>query len=64
MSDGRWRGLATVLPWGVAAAVAVVASHWLPGKWYIIAGTIAGSFAGLLRADPDGPLKAALKAKS
>ena len=61
---GRWRGLATVLPWGVAAAVAVVASHWLPGKWYIIAGTIAGSFAGLLRADPDGPLKAALKAKS
>ncbi len=60
---GRWRGAATLIPWGVAAAVAVVASHWLPGKWYIIAGTIAGSFAGLLRADPDGPLKAALKAR-
>lgn len=60
---GRWRGAATLLPWGVAAAVAVGASHWLPGKWYILAGTVAGSFAGLLRADPDGPLKAALKAK-
>ncbi len=60
---GRWRGAATLVPWGVAAAVAVGASHWLPGKWYILAGTIAGSFAGLLRADPDGPLKSALKVK-
>ncbi len=60
---GRWRGAATLVPWGVAAAVAVGASHWLPAKWYILAGTIAGSFAGLLRADPDGPLKSALKVK-
>ena len=57
---GRWRGASTLLPWGVAAAVAIAASHLLPGKSYIVAGAIAGSFAGLLRADPAGPLKAAL----
>jgi 4-azaleucine resistance transporter AzlC len=57
---GRWRGVSTLLPWGVAAAVAVAASHWLPGKGYIVAGAIAGSLAGLFRADPGGPLRSAL----
>lgn len=57
----RWRGLSTLLPWGVAAAVAIAGEHWLPGKWYILVGTFAGSLAGLLRSDPDGPLKAALQ---
>ncbi|MBL8688711.1 MAG: AzlC family ABC transporter permease [Rhodospirillaceae bacterium] len=57
---GRWRGVSTLLPWGVAAGVAVAASHWLPGKGYIVAGAIAGSLAGLLRPDPGGPLKSAL----
>jgi 4-azaleucine resistance transporter AzlC len=60
---GRWRGASTLLPWGVAAIVATVAAQVLPGKWTIIAGTIAGSLAGLLRADPEGPLKAALRAR-
>jgi 4-azaleucine resistance transporter AzlC len=58
---GRWRGASTLLPWGVAAGVAVAASHWLPGKGYIVVGAIAGSLAGLLRPDPGGPLKAALR---
>jgi 4-azaleucine resistance transporter AzlC len=58
---GRWRGASTLLPWGVAAGVAVAASHWLPGKGYIVVGAIAGSLAGLLRPDPGGPLKSALR---
>jgi 4-azaleucine resistance transporter AzlC len=57
---GRWRGSSTLIPWGVAAVVAVATSHLVPGKVYIVAGAIAGSFAGLLRKDPAGPLKAAL----
>lgn len=42
----RWRGTKTLLPWAVAAATAVAASHWLPGKWYILVGGIAGSLVG------------------
>lgn len=61
---GRWRGVSTLLPWLVAAGVAVAASELLPGKWYILIGTIAGSLAGLLRPDPEGPLRAALEAKA
>jgi 4-azaleucine resistance transporter AzlC len=61
---GRWRGVSTLLPWGVAAIVAIAAAEYLPGKWYIIAGTIAGSLAGLLRPEPEGPLKTALKPRS
>ncbi len=57
---GRWRGVSTLLPWGVAAGVAIATAQWLPGKSYIVVGAIAGSLAGLLRPDPAGPLKSAL----
>jgi len=63
MLCGHWRDVTTLLPWGVAVLVSVGAAAWLPGKWYILAGTIAGSLAGLLRPDPEGPLKSALKAQ-
>jgi branched chain amino acid efflux pump len=46
---GLWRGKADLLPWIVAAGVAVAAQHWLPGKWYILLGGLAGSLIGALR---------------
>jgi predicted branched-subunit amino acid permease len=46
---GLWKGKADLLPWIVAALVAVAAAHWLPGKWYILLGGVAGSLAGVVR---------------
>src|SRR5215213_5739999 len=31
---GMWKGRSNILPWTVAAAVAVAAHHSLPGHWY------------------------------
>jgi 4-azaleucine resistance transporter AzlC len=45
---GMWKGKSNALPWIVAAVVAVAAAHWLPGKWYILLGGIAGSVAGAM----------------
>ena len=45
---GMWKGKATLAPWIVAAAVAIVSAHWLPGKWYILLGGLAGSVMGAL----------------
>lgn len=46
---GFWKGKAVILPWIVAAIVAVAAAHWLPGKWYILLGALAGSLVGAIR---------------
>ena len=46
---GMWRGKGDLLPWLIAAAVAVGAAHWLPGQWYIVLGGLAGSIVGVLR---------------
>ena len=43
---GMWKGKSNLLPWLVAAVVAVAAAHWLPGKWYILLGGMAGSIVG------------------
>jgi 4-azaleucine resistance transporter AzlC len=43
------RGKSTLLPWALAAAVAVGADRWLPGNWYVLLGAMAGSLPGLLR---------------
>jgi 4-azaleucine resistance transporter AzlC len=48
---GMWRGRRDLAPWVVAAAVALAAAHWLPGKWYILLGGLAGSVAGALLYD-------------
>ena len=44
--SGFWRGKSDLLPWIIAAGVALACHHWLPGKWYILAGGLAGSLAG------------------
>jgi len=41
-----WRGRGDLLPWLVAAVVALMASRLIPGKWYILLGGLAGSLAG------------------
>jgi len=43
---GLWKGRSSILPWAVAALVAVLASRWVEGQWYILLGGIAGSVAG------------------
>jgi 4-azaleucine resistance transporter AzlC len=45
---GMWKGKSNLLPWTVAAIVAIAAAHWLPGKWYILLGGIAGSVVGAM----------------
>ena len=45
---GMWKGKAQILPWAMAAVVAVAAAHFLPGKWYILLGGIAGSMVGAM----------------
>ncbi len=46
---GLWKGKADGLPWVVAGIVAMAASWWLPGKWYILLGGLVGSFVGAWR---------------
>jgi branched chain amino acid efflux pump len=48
---GMLRGKRDILPWAVSAAVAIAAAAYLPGKWYILIGGIAGATAGALRRD-------------
>ncbi len=48
---GFWKGRRDIGPWVVAGVVAVVAALYLPGKWYILLGGLAGSLAGGLRDD-------------
>jgi 4-azaleucine resistance transporter AzlC len=40
---GMWKGKSDLLPWAVAAIIAVVAARLLPGSWYILLGGLAGS---------------------
>ena len=47
--QGLYRSPTDLMPWGVAAVCAGVASLTLPGAWYILIGGIAGSLAGALR---------------
>jgi 4-azaleucine resistance transporter AzlC len=43
---GIWKGTLNLMPGVIAAVVAVAAAHWIPGKWYILLGGIAGSVVG------------------
>jgi 4-azaleucine resistance transporter AzlC len=44
-----WRGREDVLPWLVAAVVAIGVEKLLPGKWYILAGGMAGALVPVFR---------------
>ena len=46
---GTWEGRRSVLPWVVAAGVALLAERWLPSGWYVLLGGLAGSLAGAVR---------------
>ena len=46
---GLWRGRSDLLPWVVAAAVAVAGYLLLPGQWYVLLGGLAGSLVGAAR---------------
>ena len=44
---GMWKGRGDLVPWIVAALVAIAAKRLLPdSNWFIIIGGLAGSFAG------------------
>jgi len=47
-----WKGFSRAVPWVIAGIVALVVQHLLPGYWFIIIGSLAGSIsAGLLSDD-------------
>jgi 4-azaleucine resistance transporter AzlC len=43
---GFWRGPGDLLPWIVAAGVALLTRQFLPGTWYVLTGALAGSLLG------------------
>lgn len=50
MLVNMWRGPRDILPWAVAAGVAVTVARLLPGSsWHIVGGALAGSLVGGLR---------------
>lgn len=43
-----WRGVhCDLIPWAVTAVVAITTWYWLPGKWYILIGAMAGSITAV-----------------
>ena len=47
---GLWEGKSTLLPWAVAFGVAVVVAETVTGRWYILAGGVAGGLVEVIRA--------------
>ena len=43
-----WRGKADLLPWAVAACLAVAVEQLLPGKWYIVIGGVGGALVAAM----------------
>ena len=48
---GFWKDRRDLVAWGAAALVAILAALWLPGKWYVLLGGIAGSIVGAIISD-------------
>lgn len=44
-----WRGKRDILPWAVAAGVALLANRILPGAWYVLLGGVAGAVSAAAR---------------
>ncbi|MBI3453557.1 MAG: AzlC family ABC transporter permease [Rhodospirillales bacterium] len=49
---GLWRGRSDILPWLAAAAAAAAAAAFVPGKWYILIGSLAGTAIGAWQREP------------
>jgi len=50
-----WKGRQDLLPWLVAATVAIVSESLLPGKWYIVCGGISGALVAAFQpVKPEG----------
>ncbi|MET3928045.1 AzlC family ABC transporter permease [Devosia sp. 2618] len=45
---GMWKGKGDLVPWIVAALVAIVSAKYIEGSWYILIGGIVGSLAGAI----------------
>jgi 4-azaleucine resistance transporter AzlC len=54
LAVGLWQGKKDLLPWLVAGGLALLSHHFLPGKWYIVIGGVAGAITAML-----GPVEAA-----
>ncbi len=52
-----WRGKSDIVPWIVAAGLAMLASHVFPGKWYIVVGGVGGALAAALAWKPEDEKK-------
>lgn len=48
---GLFRGKKDIIPLAAALIAALLSAHFIPGKWYILAGGLAGSIAAWLRYD-------------
>ncbi len=44
-----WRGKGDLVPFAVAAVVALLVERFAPGQWYMLAGALAGSAAAALK---------------
>ncbi|WP_246057900.1 AzlC family ABC transporter permease [Halonotius terrestris] len=51
LAVGFWEGRQSVLPWAGAAGVGIAAEVFLPGKWYIICGALAGVVVAVVMRD-------------
>jgi predicted branched-subunit amino acid permease len=49
LTVSMWRGKSDIVPWLTAAALAIAAERWLPGKWYIVIGGIGGAMVPALQ---------------
>lgn len=49
LTESTWKGKSDLLPWVVAALVALSTHFLLPGNWYILLGGLAGSLVGAFR---------------
>lgn len=49
LTVSTWKGKSDLLPWIVAALVALATHLLLPGNWYILLGGLAGSLVGAFR---------------
>lgn len=57
LAVGLWRGKKDILPWLVAGGLALLTHHFLPGKWYIVVGGVAGAVTAMLQPVEPAPVE-------